>query len=302
MRIWLPQDKAHYQLDDVTQDVQVDVFDGRGAVPASLGEVEFYVLPLLAGPAPATLMSRMPSLRVAQAQSAGVEDVLPLVPAGVTFCNARDVHDTSTAEMAVTLILSALRGIPEFVRHPETVTAGRLWDSLADKTVLIVGSGSIGTAVEERLSGFECEVRRVARRPRDGVHSVDELPKLLPSADVVVLTVPMTSATQGMVDAAFLAAMHDGALLVNVARGPVVRTDDLLRETKSGRLRAALDVTDPEPLPLDHPLRACANVLITPHAAGRSTALEPRLARFIGQQVRRYIRKEPLLNVISGEY
>lgn len=302
MRLCLPNPLSYYRLDDLTG-VDVDLFDGRGAVPDSIEDVDFYVVPLLSGHEPARLMARMPSLRVAQALSAGVEEILPLVPDGVTLCNARGAHDTSTAEMAVALVLAALRGIPEFIRHPDyRPLAHKIWDALADKVVLLVGYGAVGRAVENRLVGFECEVRRVGRRARPGVEPVEALPRLLPDADVVVLTVPLTDGTRGMVDASFLASMHDGALLVNVGRGPVVRTDDLVGEIASGRLHAALDVTDPEPLPADHPLRDCQDVLITPHVAGRTTALEPRLRRFVAAQVRRYVHREPLLNVISGDY
>jgi phosphoglycerate dehydrogenase-like enzyme len=248
-------------------------------------------------------MARMPSLRVAQTLTAGVDDVRPLVPAGVTLCNARGVHDASTAELAVALVLASLRGIPDFVRSAERGEwDGGRRDSLADRTVLLVGYGAVGQAVERRLAGFECDVRRVARRGRDGVQPFDALPALLPQADVVVLTVPMTDETRGMVDAGFLSRMRDGALLVNVARGPVVRTDDLLAEVASGRLRAALDVTDPEPLPADHPLWACPGVLISPHVGGNTTAFMPRAMRLVSEQLRRYVEGRPLRNVITADY
>jgi phosphoglycerate dehydrogenase-like enzyme len=213
------------------------------------------------------------------------------------------VHDASTAELAVALILASLRGLPDFVRSAQRGEwDGSRRDSLADRTVLIVGYGSVGRAVERRLAGFECEVRRVARTARDGVEPLDALPALLPLADVVVLTLPMTEETRGMVDATFLSRMHDGALLVNVARGPVVRTDALLSEVTSGRLRAALDVTDPEPLPPDSPLWSCPNVLVSPHVGGNTTAFLPRAVRLVADQLRRYVAGEELRNVINADY
>jgi phosphoglycerate dehydrogenase-like enzyme len=305
VRIWLPYDPdAHAGSGmQLPPGVEVDVYDGKVAPPASIGEVELYVLPYLMGTDPARLMADMPSLKVAQTLTAGIDDVRPLVPAGVTLCNARGVHDASTAELAVALVLASLRGLPDFVRDAaQGRWDGRRRDALADRTVLIVGYGSIGAAIERRLAGFECEVRRVARTPRDGVEPMDALPGLLPEADVVVLTVPMTDETRGLVDAAFLARLPDGALLVNIARGPVVDTDALVAETSSGRLRAALDVTDPEPLPPGHPLWSLPNVLISPHVGGNTSAFTPRAMRLVAEQVGRYVAGEPLLNVITAAY
>lgn len=301
MKMWWPYDWRDEV--ELPAGVDVDVYDGSGPPPRGIEAVELFVLPYMSGPGPARLMADMPSLRVAQTLTAGVDDVRPLVPEGVTLCNARGVHDASTAELAVALVLASLRGIPDFVRSAQR---GR-WapsrrDALADRTVLLVGYGSVGEAVERRLDGFECAVVRVARRARDGVHAFGDLPRLLPSADVVVLTVPMTDETRGMVDAAFLARMRDGALLVNVARGPVVDTGALLAEVASGRLRAALDVTDPEPLPDDHPLWSVPTVLISPHVGGNSTAFVPRAQRLVAEQLRRLVAGEELLNVVGAAY
>jgi phosphoglycerate dehydrogenase-like enzyme len=302
-RVWLPFPDAVQRLGGVPPGVQVHEYDGSGPPPPSLAEVELYVLPYLGGLEPVRLAARMPSLRVLQTLTAGVDEVLPLVPDGVTLCNAKGVHDASTAELAVTLALAALRGVPGFVRAQDARTwAHERLGSLADRTVLVVGYGAVGAAVERRLAGFECRVLRVARAAREGVAALAELPALLPQADVVVLTVPMTEATVRLVDAAFLAAMPDGALLVNVSRGPVVDTEALLAELQSGRLRAALDVTDPEPLPADHPLWAAPGLLLTPHVGGDSDAFEPRALRLVGEQLRRYCAGEPLLNVITGDY
>jgi phosphoglycerate dehydrogenase-like enzyme len=305
MRAWLPYTDWLTEI-DLPDGTEVDVYDGSGEPPGTIDEVEFYVLPYMAGPRPAELMAAMPSLRVAQTLTAGVDGLRPLVPESVLLCNARGVHDSSTAELAVALVLAALRGIPEYVRAAERGEwAHDTRSSLADRRVLIVGYGAVGEAVERRLDGFECDVRRVARRARDGDRPVEPfaaLPALLPWAEVVVLTVPMTDETRGLVDAEFLAALPDGALLVNIARGPVVVTDDLLAEVGSGRLLAALDVTEPEPLPPGHPLWSCPGVLISPHVGGDTTAFLPRARRLVEQQLHRYAAGEPLANVITGDY
>jgi phosphoglycerate dehydrogenase-like enzyme len=248
-------------------------------------------------------MGQMPRLAVVQALTAGVDRLLPGLPAGVTLCNARGVHDASTAEWVVAAMLAALREFPLFAREQ---AAGR-WnyhftDCLAGKTVLIVGYGSIGAAVERRLAGFEVRVVRVARTARPDVATVSELPELLPGADVVVLLAPVTPETIGMADTAFLARMKDGALLVNAARGSLLHTDALIAELRRGRLRAALDVTDPEPLPPGHPLWTMPGVFITPHEAASTPVSVTRMIRHVRDQAERFLQGTPLLNVISGSY
>ena len=249
------------------------------------------------------MMARMPSLRVVQTLTAGVDHVLDALPEGLVLCNAAGVHDASTAELAVGLTIASLRHLDEFARAmPEGRWRYDRHEALADRRVLIVGFGSIGRAIARRLDGFECEVRAVARTARtvDGitVSSIDQLPELLPSADVVILILPLTPDTRGMVDVGFLARMHDGALLVNVSRGPVVDTAALLAECASGRLRAALDVTDPEPLPADHPLWRTPGVLISPHVGGNTSAFLPRARQLVTAQLQRWHDGQPLANVV----
>lgn len=277
---------------------------GRPVPPASvLAEVEVFVPPYTATPMDLGLMARMPALRLVQTLTAGVDNVLEHLPPGVILCNAAGVHDASTAELAVGLTIASLRHLDEFAR---AMPAGQ-WryarhQSLADKRVLIVGFGSIGRAIARRLAGFECEVRAVARTARevDGitVHGADDLPGLLPAADVVILIVPLTERTRGLVDADFLARMRDGSLLVNVARGAVVVTDALRAECASGRLRAALDVTDPEPLPPEHPLWRTPNVLVSPHVGGNTSAFVPRACRLVADQLTSWRAGQPLRNVV----
>ena len=276
---------------------------GEVAVPESVADVEFYVPSFFPSPAGSAVLSRMPRLAVVQTLTAGVDWLRPHLPPGVALCNARGAHDASTAEWVVAAMLGALRGFPAFTREQAAARwAYQGTDQLATKSVLIVGYGAIGVAVERRLAGFEVTVVRVARRARPGVAGLDDLPGLLPVADVVVLLVPATPETTGMVDRAFLAAMKDGALLVNAARGTVVDTAALVTEVTSGRLRAALDVTAPEPLPPAHPLWTLPGVFITPHVAASTPVSRQRAARLVREQAEAHTRGEPLRNVINGAY
>ncbi|WP_432939040.1 2-hydroxyacid dehydrogenase [Kribbella sp. CA-253562] len=299
---WLPWKDPQSFLGGLPERVQATYYAG-GELDQEPDQVEFYVPSYMGSSRAVEVISEMPNLKVVQTQTAGFENVLPYLPDGVTLCNARGVHDASTAELAVALILASYRRIPTAVVNQQQ----GIWpadpgidDSLADRTVLILGYGSIGEALERRLAGFECDIIRVARRARDGVAPITELPALLPRADVVVLLTPATEETKGLVDAQFLGRMKDGALLVNVARGVVVNTGDLVAELGKGRIRAALDVTDPEPLPAGHPLWSAPNVLVNPHRGGASTAFPPRVARLVRAQLERYVTGEPLINVVAG--
>jgi phosphoglycerate dehydrogenase-like enzyme len=235
--------------------------------------------------------------------SAGADAWAGRLPDGVTLCDARGVHDSSTAEWVVGVILAYLRDLPLFARAQERGEwAYRRTDELAGKRVLIVGSGSIGRAVEARLLPFDVSVTRVARRAREGVHGVAELPELLPGADVVVLLLPLTPDTAGLVSPDFLARLADGALLVNAARGPVVDTAAVTAAALTGRIGFATDVTDPEPLPPDHQLWRLPNVLITPHVAGSVPGLLRRAYGLAGAQLRRFLAGEPLENVVVDGY
>jgi phosphoglycerate dehydrogenase-like enzyme len=300
-RVLLP-----WQDIEVPDGLSARFWDGTGTPPedsGDLADVEFYVLPYDSGPAPAGLIPRLPALRVVQSLSAGVENLLPLLPPGVTLANGRGLHDLSVAEHALALILAAQRDLPRWFRQQRTA----IWDrahtrSLADARVLLVGYGSIGTAIERYLLAGEALVTRVAStaRPDEDVHGVAELAELLPRTDIVVLVLPGGETTRGIVGADELAALPDDALVVNVGRGTAVDTDALAAETSKGRLRAALDVMDPEPLPHDHPLWTDERVLITPHVAGGSDSFYPRAKRLAAEQLRRFAAGELLLNVVSA--
>lgn len=243
------------------------------------------------------------STRLVQSQSIGYDDVPEALPPGHVFANAASVHETSTAELTLALVLAAQRGIPDFVRAAaEGRWAPARHESLADRRVLLLGYGGVGRAIEARLAPFEVEVVRVGTRARDDeagrIHGIDELPELLPTADIVIVGVPLTDDTTGLVDDAFLSALPDGALVVNIARGKVADTDAILDHATRGRLRFALDVTDPEPLPQGHPLFALPNVLVSPHVGGASTAMMPRMARLVREQIERMLRGDEPLNVV----
>ncbi|WP_079123668.1 2-hydroxyacid dehydrogenase [Streptomyces sp. NBRC 110611] len=306
--VWLPIPPD--EIDGLPDGLRYVHWDAGPDYPADPARCVFYTVPYLKGTEAALRpLSRMSRVRVVQTLTAGVDDILPglsRMPSGARLCNARGLHDASTAELALTLILASLRDIPGFVRSQD---AGE-WrtgfrPALADKSVLIVGYGSIGSAIEDRLTPFECaRVVRVARTARDAVrgpvHPISELSALLPAADVVVLATPLTEDTRDLVGRDFLARMKEGALLVNVARGAVVDTAALLAELESGRLRAALDVTDPEPLPAGHPLWHAPGVLITPHVGGPSSAFLPRAKRLLRDQLTLFAAGEPLRNVVAS--
>jgi phosphoglycerate dehydrogenase-like enzyme len=278
--------------------LDVDLFSGEAPGPAALDDVVFFAVPY-DQPFGTEPLARMPNVQVVQALTAGYDNLLGLLPPGAVLCNARGLHDSSTAEHALALILAAQRELPRWTRAQDA----RHWDhthtrSLAGSRVVIAGYGSIGAALGGRLRACEAEVTGVARRARAGVHGADALDALLPTADIVVLVTPLTPDTAGLLDARRLALLPDGALVVNVGRGPVLDTGALLAEAAAGRLRAALDVTDPEPLPADHPLWDCPGVIITPHVAGGAAAFYPQAARFVAGQLRRFAAGEPLANVV----
>ncbi|MFC3995344.1 2-hydroxyacid dehydrogenase [Nocardiopsis sediminis] len=286
--------------DNAPGGVRAVVYNGEGDPPAGASDAVLYVVPY--GPGQRLdVIAGMPRLRAVQVLTAGYEHVLGVLPDGVALYNGRGLHDASTAEHAVALILAAQRDLPTWARDQSAHRWRPFYTrSLADARVLIVGYGSIGAAIEARLLPFETEVVRVARRPRpgEGVHGIADLHRLLPDADVVVLVAPHTPDTEGLIGGAELALLPDDALVVNVGRGPVLDTGALLAE--KGRVRAALDVTDPEPLPAGHPLWEAPGVYVTPHVAGGSATFYPRARRFIDDQLRRWATGEPLANEVRA--
>jgi len=283
-------------------DVKVTECDDLGELaPEVIADADFVILPYEGSSISIDeAISRMSEVQVIQTLTAGFDNVQPFVPANVTLCNAAGVHDDATSELAVLLTLSVLRDMPRSFkaqqdRHWETYFAR----SLADKTVLLIGYGNVGKAAEKRLLGFGCKVIPVAKTARDHVHAISELPDLIPSADVVMLIVPNNPGTVNLVDAKFLASMKDYSVLVNVARGVVVDTDALVAELKTGRISAALDVTEPEPLPADHVLWSLPNVIITSHNGGEGDVFWERARTRIHSQFDLWLSGQPLECVIT---
>ena len=235
------------------------------------------------------VMRQLPRLRLVQTLSAGVEQWEGRLPAGVQLSNARGAHGGATAEWAVAALLAVYRELPGFTAGQ----AARRWDShttdtLDGKAVLVLGAGDLAVEFRRRAEPFGATVAVVGRSARPEVHGIDELADLLPSADAVVVMLPVNDATRGLIDAAALSRMRDGAVLVNAGRGPLVVTDALLAELRSGRLRAALDVTDPEPLPSDHPLWSAPGLLLTPHVAGNTRGYPQRAWQVAARQIEQF--------------
>ncbi|WP_336660242.1 2-hydroxyacid dehydrogenase [Leucobacter sp. USHLN153] len=251
-------------------------------------------------------------VRLVQWQSIGYNGVDRHLPEGIPLANAATVHETSTAELAVALTLAAQRGLQQFIHDADAERWNlQSFPSVADRKVLLIGYGGVSKAVEARLAGFEVDITRLARTSRTEqnlagdtveVHGFDTLHECLAKAEIVILAVPLTDDTRGMLDAAALAQLPDGALVVNVARGPVVNTEALVAELVAGRVRAALDVTDPEPLPEGHPLWTTPNTIITPHVGGDSSAMLPRVTALIHRQIEHLKRGETPENLVIGEW
>ena len=296
LTVSVPPGPLREALGPLPDDVELLEWDLDG--PAPRPHIDLVVRPNVRGLAPLEWLSTV-TTQLVQSPAIGFDGVSGVLPPGHQLANASGVHEDSTAELAVTLVLAAQRDLPFYVQAADQGRwATRVSPGLSGRTVLLQGVGGVGQAVEARLRPFGPEIVKVARAARDGVHGVDELPTLLPEADVVVVAVRLNDSTVRLVDAGFLARMRDGALLVNVARGAVVDTDAVVAETSTGRLRAALDVTDPEPLPPDHPLWRTPGVLVTPHVAGATPDATPRMARLVRAQVDRMLAGEPPLNVV----
>jgi phosphoglycerate dehydrogenase-like enzyme len=296
----LPDERAHELVGELGG-VTTLLWDGSVAAPDDIASTEFLVGSYNGGPLTAEQFALMPRLRVVQLLSAGVDAWRELIPPGVTLCNGRGVHGRSTAQLAVALVLALLNDLPRYARQQ----AEELWlpaarQSLADKRALIVGAGDIAAHVQIALNALGATVTLVGRSDRPGVVSLDELPALLPDQDVVVLAVPLTDQTLGLVDADFLRRMRNDAILINVGRGPTVVTSALLDELRSGRLRAGLDVTDPEPLPRGHPLWTAPNLLVTPHVGGGSAGWDRRGYQLVRAQLERFVLGQQLENVITN--
>ncbi|GGM23021.1 dehydrogenase [Streptomyces fumigatiscleroticus] len=304
--VWLPYRPS--RIPGLPEELSYAVWDGSGPLPGDPGDVRFLVGPPVPGAERVLgpLLPRMRNLEVLQLLSSGHDHMMPLLgalPAGTRLATGRGVHREATAELAVTLLLALCRGLDRFMARQAQGTWGPEFRStLVGKRVLVIGYGAVGAAVAARLGAFRCETVVVARTarttPAGRVHGMVELPALLPTADAVVVCAPLTDQTRGMFGAEALALLKDGAMLVNVARGELVDTRALVRRVRAGRLRVALDVTDPEPLPSGHPLWHLPGVLITPHVAAFTDSFGTMSADFLRRQLNRYRRGEDLENVV----
>ena len=274
--------------------------DGITPNKLDLEKITFYVPAYMYGPAALEPIAAMKSLKVIQSPNAGVDDVIVLRPKGVTLCNAAGVHDASTAELAVGLAIAARRGFAEFAKNQSKGIWSHTSNSaLTDSNIAIVGHGNIGKTIARMLEGFEVKVTSFSKSGRDGALTMDKFDQQISTFDVIILIVPLNSETRHLMNAKRLSAMKDGAALVNVARGAVVDTDALLIALDSKRIFAALDVTDPEPLPVGHPLWSSPNTIITPHVGGDSKAFEPRGRALVEEQLVRFASGSPLINVVA---
>ncbi|MFE4627267.1 NAD(P)-dependent oxidoreductase [Streptomyces mirabilis] len=305
MTAWLPYPPA--EIPGLPGGLSYRYWDGSPSLPGDPNDVHFLVGPAVPGTeALNRVLPHAGSLEVLQLLSSGYDHMRPLVnamPPGARLATARGVHCEATAELAVTLLLALMRGVDRFIgQQAQHAWEPKTWPTLSGKRVLVVGYGAVGMAVAARLHAFGCEVVPVARAeriaPTGRVHSASMLTELLPTADAVVLCAPLTKATRGMFGADSLGLLKDGAVLVNTARGELVDTSALVREVRNGRLRVALDVTDPEPLPAGHPLWNLPNALITPHTAAFTDAFRPMSMDFLRRQLHRYVDGQELENVV----
>ncbi|MTD58348.1 2-hydroxyacid dehydrogenase [Amycolatopsis pithecellobii] len=302
LTVLVPGDDGMRALTELTGVQPVRYTPGE-PLPPEADSAEVVICGNLSPETRAHLLARLPNLKLVQLLTAGAEQWLSSVPGGVLLSTCRGAHGGSTAEWVVAVLLSMHRELLSFA----AAQAARQWthrgtDTVQDKRVLIIGAGDLGNQLRRRLEPFDTVVTMVGVQARDDIHAVDELPGLLGEHDIVVLVVPLTSRTRGMVDADFLAHMADGAILVNASRGPVVRTDALLAELNSGRLRAALDVADPEPLPPGHPLWTAPNLVLTPHIAGSVRDSKRRAYAVAAAEIARYASGELPHNLVRGEY
>jgi phosphoglycerate dehydrogenase-like enzyme len=310
MLLWVPEGTDEEYLAGLPDTVEIGYLPLTDReLPADSGRVEFLIAPW---PQNSKLfgsqVKQLPSLRVVQSFAAGVEALVPHIPARVTLCNGRGLHDSAVSEWCVGAVLAVYNKFSSYQRlqdwgkwnHIET-------DTLEGHTITILGYGSIGKAVEKRLAGFDVVIQRVARTTRlsdDGhqIYGFDQLNRVLASTHVLINLLPLTEQTSKLLDKAKLALLPNGALVVNAGRGKSIDTDALIAELSAGRLYAALDVTDPEPIPEGHALWTTPNIMLTQHSSGSSSDYYAKVYPFVHEQVKRYMDGAPLMNVVGGDY
>lgn len=265
-----------------------------------LSNISIYVPRYMVGVKALSYMEKMPNLQLLQLLMAGYDDAIAFMKDGQKLCNARGVHDFSTSELAISMILAHFKNHAEFAHHQTQGTwHHKTAGSLYGKRIAIVGAGSIGSKLASMLTIFETQVDLFASYAREKIKCIDDLSANAHLYDCIVLVVPLNDKTRNLIDKKILGAMKDGSLIVNVARGPVIDTQDLVDELSKGRISAALDVTDPEPLPNNHPLWSMANCQIIPHVGGDSEAFEPQARKYLEQQFAEIAQGLPLRNEID---
>lgn len=299
----VPEQHGEQLLKDLLPGHRVVRYDPVEPFWPDAEQAEVFVPPFLVKPDLLERAVRLPRLRLVQLLTVGADRWIGRMRDGVALATCRGAHSVPTAEWVLMALIATFRELPAFLADGrEGRWQPRPTRGLFGSRVLVVGAGDVGRTIAARLVASDCEVTLVGRRGGDGVHPVSALPDLLGDHDAVVLVVPLTDQTRGLVDAEFLAAMPDGAVLVNAARGPVVDTEALLAELRAQRLSAALDVTDPEPLPPDHPLWSAPNVIVTPHVGGAVHGLYQRAYRVAAEQIRAFAAGEDPPNLVRGGY
>lgn len=267
---------------------------------SNLEDITFYVAPYLGGRRVLEYSKSMPNLQVLQVPNAGFEDALEFLRPGITLCNARGVHDASTAELAVALAISSRRGFFDFKVDAQNHDWNpKRFKSFNDSNIGIIGAGSIAKKLGKYIEPYDVTITYFSRTGADGAKKIVDIDDYLGDLDIIFLVIPLNQESRGMFNKRRLSLMKTGALLVNIGRGPIIETDALVAELNSGRLYAGLDVTDPEPLPKNHPLWTAKNLILTPHIGGNSSAFEPRAKKMVENQLVLLNENKPLENVVA---
>lgn len=267
---------------------------------SDLSEIDFYVPTYMSGKSGLDYSKQMSTLKILQMPNAGFEDALPYATDGITLCNARGVHDASTAELAVGLAIAARRGFADFaVAQSKGIWAHKRYQSLNDSNIAIVGSGSIASTLKKYLSAYDVEISMFSRSGANESFTMDKFDALLSNFDLIFLVLPLNSDSKGYINEARIFKMKRGATLVNVARGGIVETQALVKALNAGHISAGIDVTDPEPLPEGHELWSARNCVISPHVGGDSTAFDSRCKKLVEEQLMRLAVGQPLINIVN---
>ena len=269
---------------------------------SDLSQITIYVQPYMTRNETLDPIHSMVNLQLLQVPNAGYESAIPYMREGMLLCNAKGVHNASTAELAVGMAIAMKRGFPDFIRLQDRgIWSHERMGSLNDSNIGIIGAGSIGQTLVSYLKPYEVEITTFSRSGGAGSLTMDRLDELLPNFDIVFLILPLNDQSENLFNARRLALLKNGAILINVARGKIVDTDALVKELATGRISAALDVTEPEPLLPSHPLWSLKNVMITPHVRGDSAAFEKRGKRFIESQLQRIADGLDPINIIDWQ-